>query len=46
MNFCIKVDPSTSQPYLSTPLKGTALLMDPLACRRGVDTRADPLPGM
>ena len=29
MNFGIKVDPSTSQRYLSTPLKGKALLMDP-----------------
>ena len=29
MNFCIKVDPATWQQYLSTPLKGTALLMDP-----------------
>jgi malic enzyme len=29
MNFCVKVDPSTSQPYLSTSLKGKALLMDP-----------------
>jgi malate dehydrogenase (oxaloacetate-decarboxylating) len=29
MNFCVKMDPSTSQPYLSTPLKGKALLMEP-----------------
>jgi len=29
MNFCIKVDPATWQQYLSTPLKGKALLMDP-----------------
>jgi len=29
MNFCIKVDPSTWQQYVSTPVKGKALLMDP-----------------
>lgn len=29
MNFCIKVDPATWQPYISTPLKGKPLLMDP-----------------
>ncbi len=29
MNFSIKVDPSTWQRYISTPVKGTALLMDP-----------------
>jgi malic enzyme len=29
MNFSIKVDPSTWQRYLSTPVKGRALLMDP-----------------
>ena len=29
MNFCIKVDPATWQQYISTPLKGKALLMDP-----------------
>ena len=30
MNFSIKVDPSTWQRYISTPLKGKPLLMDPL----------------
>jgi len=29
MNFSIKVDPSTGQRYMSTPVKGDALLMDP-----------------
>src|SRR5512140_558575 len=29
MNFSIKVDPSTWQRYLSTPVKGKALLMEP-----------------
>jgi malate dehydrogenase (oxaloacetate-decarboxylating) len=29
MNFCIKVDPATWQQYISTPLKGKPLLMDP-----------------
>ena len=29
MNFSIKVDPSTWQRYISTPVKGKALLMDP-----------------
>ncbi|MGE5345758.1 MAG: hypothetical protein ACM3JH_07375, partial [Acidithiobacillales bacterium] len=29
MNFSIKVDPSTWQRYISTPVKGRALLMDP-----------------
>ena len=28
MNFSIKVDPVTGQQYLSTPIKGKALLMD------------------
>ena len=30
MNFSIKVDPSTNERYISTPVKGKALLMDPL----------------
>lgn len=29
MNFSIKVDPATWQQYISTPVKGKALLMDP-----------------
>ena len=29
MNFSIKVDPATWQQYIATPLKGTALLLDP-----------------
>ena len=29
MNFSIKVDPGTGQQYLSTPVKGKALLLDP-----------------
>ncbi len=29
MNFTIKVDPATWQHYISTPVKGKALLMDP-----------------
>ena len=29
MNFSIKVDPSTWQQYISTPVKGKALLLDP-----------------
>jgi malic enzyme len=29
MNFCVKVDPATWQKYISTPVKGKALLMDP-----------------
>jgi malic enzyme len=29
MNFSIKVDPATWQRYLSTPVKGKALLLDP-----------------
>ncbi len=29
MNFSIKVDPATWQRYISTPVKGKALLMDP-----------------
>ncbi|MFI5394627.1 MAG: NAD-dependent malic enzyme [Candidatus Binatia bacterium] len=29
MKFCIKVDPTTKQQYISTPLKGKPLLMDP-----------------
>src|SRR5512140_3621798 len=29
MNFHVKVDPTTGQQYLSTPLKGKPLLMDP-----------------
>ncbi|HXQ20928.1 MAG TPA: NAD-dependent malic enzyme [Candidatus Acidoferrales bacterium] len=29
MNFSIKVDPATWQQYISTPLKGKPLLMDP-----------------
>ncbi len=29
MQFSIKVDPSTWQRYISTPVKGKALLMDP-----------------
>ena len=29
MNFAIKVDPATGRPYISTPVKGKALLMDP-----------------
>jgi len=29
MNFSIKVDPATGQKYMSTPLKGKPLLLDP-----------------
>lgn len=29
MNFKIKTDPSTGEPYLSTPVKGSALLANP-----------------
>ena len=29
MNFSIKIDPATWQRYISTPLKGKALLLDP-----------------
>ncbi|MCC6128420.1 MAG: NAD-dependent malic enzyme [Acidobacteria bacterium] len=29
MSFCIKVDPATWEQYISTPLKGKAVLMDP-----------------
>jgi malic enzyme len=29
MNFSIKVDPATWQQYISTPIKGKALLLDP-----------------
>src|SRR5512147_217463 len=29
MNFSIKVDPSTWQRYISTPVKGKPLLLDP-----------------
>src|SRR5215218_2742179 len=29
MDFSIKVDPATWQQYLSTPVKGKALLLDP-----------------
>jgi len=29
MEFCVKIDPATWQQYISTPVKGKALLLDP-----------------
>jgi hypothetical protein len=33
VNFSIKVDPATWQQYISTPIKGKALLLDPSPTR-------------
>ncbi|MBI2215163.1 MAG: hypothetical protein HYU52_16055, partial [Acidobacteria bacterium] len=39
--FCIKVDPSNWQQYISTPVKGRALLMDPFTNKGTAFTAAE-----